>query len=267
MELRDGGRSPDNLPFRVFRVKEDARPLETAQESPHRKQHITALSETVETVQVFGRSVRTHLTKSEINRQGACGKHSVGGFERGPGPLPVVVDIGNQASTLQGSKARRKVFSRHPVHWPNTLQTSERNVLFEVLLRVMRQPDHTTVACVFGHVPEQFPEIMGTHLKALLIRIAKIQKAMTIHGKRLSANMADVNKISHSGCLFRPHNGQINGMTALASIPTDRLSGTPTGMKSVHRSFAPFPARILPRNLAMRDIRVADFFAALRLIT
>lgn len=36
---------------------------------------------------------------------------------------------------------------------------------------------------------------------------------------------------------------------------------------SFHRSIAPFPARILSRNLAMREIRVADFFAELRFIT
>ena len=36
---------------------------------------------------------------------------------------------------------------------------------------------------------------------------------------------------------------------------------------SIHRSVAPFPAMILWRNFAMREIRVSDFFAELRLIT
>jgi hypothetical protein len=36
---------------------------------------------------------------------------------------------------------------------------------------------------------------------------------------------------------------------------------------STHRSVAPFPERILSRNLPMRDNRVAAVFAELRLIT
>ena len=35
----------------------------------------------------------------------------------------------------------------------------------------------------------------------------------------------------------------------------------------IHRSVAPFPARILSRNLTIREIRVSGFFAELRLIT
>jgi len=58
-------------------------------------------------------------------------------------------------------------------------------LLFEIVFGIICQTHNATVASIFGDASHQFPKIVSTHLKALLIGIAKILGVKVIHYYRL----------------------------------------------------------------------------------
>jgi len=185
VELCDGRRSSDDMSFRVFRIEEYARPFETPQERPYGKQDIAALCEAVEIFQIALRGVRSNRTDLKVSGQATLGKNLIGSFERRLGTLPMVIDIRYEARVFELRAARGKIFARHPVDGSHPLQTCQRYVLFEIMLGIICQTHNATVASIVGDVSHQFPKIVGTPLKVLLIGIAEILGINDVHGERV----------------------------------------------------------------------------------